>query len=91
VYRSNRYIYAQAIDDVNKVTVGSSSSVVIKSSKVKVEDSTKSGVAKEVGKKLASVLKKKGIDKTVFDRNKYAYSGRVKALADGLREGGIKV
>jgi len=84
VFRSNRYIYAQAIDDEKKITLAASSSL-------KMEKNKKSDQAKKVGLKLAEILKTKKIDSVVFDRNVYIYKGRVKSLAEGLREGGIKV
>lgn len=84
VFRSNRYIYAQAIDDEKQTTLLSFSSQ-------KLAKSNKVGQAKEVGLQLAKILKEKKIDEVVFDRNIYIYKGRVKALAEGLREGGIKV
>ncbi len=87
VYRSNRYIYAQAIDDDAGITI-----VATNSSALKVkEKQTKSETAKAVGMKLAELLTEKKITKVVFDRNRYAYNGRVKALAEGLREGNIQV
>jgi large subunit ribosomal protein L18 len=84
VYRSNRYIYAQAIDDEKRVTVGSFSSQ-------KLTKNKKVNQAKEVGVNLAKILIEKKINEVVFDRNIYVYKGRVRALAEGLREGGIKV
>lgn len=87
VFRSNKYIYAQAIDDVKRKTITSFSSLKFKDKKnlKKIEK------AKEVGKKLAQLLLDKGIKEAVFDRNYYSYKGQVKALAEGLREGGIKI
>lgn len=84
VFRSNRYIYAQAIDDEKRITITSASSL-------KEEKAKKTDHAKKVGLKLAKLLKEKNIYKAVFDRNIYPYKGRVKALAEGLREGGIKI
>lgn len=88
VFRSNTQIYVQAIDDVNRVTLASASS------KEKEIASTtgrkKSEVAALVGKRLAAVCKDKGIESAVFDRSGYRYHGRVKSLADGAREGGLK-
>ncbi len=84
VFRSNRYIYAQAIDDEKRVTIVASSSQKKKKTK-KVDQ------AKQVGLELAKKLLEKNIKKAVFDRNVYVYKGRVKAVAEGLREGGIKV
>lgn len=84
VFRSNRYIYAQAIDDNKRITLASASSL-------KMEKSSKVDQAKKVGIKLADTLKSKKINSVVFDRSIYIYKGRVKSLVEGLREGGIKV
>ncbi|MFQ3574857.1 MAG: 50S ribosomal protein L18 [Cytophagales bacterium] len=84
VFRSNEEIYAQVIDDLSGTTIVSASSL-----KLKVEGD-KSKIATEVGKTLAKVAKEKGVEKVVFDRNGYLYHGRVKALADGAREGGLQ-
>lgn len=83
VFRSNRYIYAQAVDDGARVTVASFSGHGI--------PGKKSEQAKAVGLKLAEKLKTMKITQAVFDRSSYSYLGRVKALAEGLREGGIKI
>ena len=88
VFRSNRYIYAQAIDDEKRHTICAYSSLKLRKD-MKFKD--KKEEAKEVGKKLAELLKRKKVSKAVFDRGWYAYQGRVKALAEGLREGGIKI
>jgi len=89
VYRSNKQIYVQVVDDLNKVTLLSASSkekeVSDKSSGIK-----KIEQAKLVGKLLASKCREKGIEKLVFDRSGYKYHGRVKSLADAAREGGLK-
>ncbi len=90
VFRSNRYIYVQAIDDMGRKTLASSSSLVLSKDKG-YKKGKKGEEAKNVGKKLAEILTKKDIKTAVFDRSLYAYGGRVKALAEGLREGGIKV
>ena len=82
-YRSNGYIYAQLINDDARVTIASVSSLDIKSG-------TKTEAARAVGKKLAAKALEKKIEKVVFDRGGYVYAGRVKALADGAREGGLK-
>jgi len=84
VFRSNRAIYAQVIDDVKGVTMASISSKEIGQEVLNVESS------KEVGKKLAEKVKEVGLETVVFDRNGYPYHGRVKAFAEGVREGGIK-
>lgn len=87
VYRSNKSIYAQAIDDDKAVTLASYSSHHLKSKDKK----NKTEKSQEIGSSLAKILKDKKIKKAVFDRGPYAYLGRVKALAEGLREGGIKI
>ncbi len=86
VFRSNKDIYCQAIDDINGVTLVSASS------RDKDLDSTgnKSDIAKRVGQALAAKAQSKGISEVLFDRGGYLYHGRVKALAEGAREGGLK-
>lgn len=83
VFRSNKDIYCQLIDDENGVTLASASSKTIKAS------GNKTNTAAEVGKELAGKAKAKGIDTVVFDRGGYQYHGRVKSLADGAREAGL--
>ena len=83
VFRSNKAIYCQIIDDVNGVTlIGASSKEV--SSK-----DNKSAVAKSVGMIIAEKAKSRGINSVKFDRGGYLYHGRIKSLADGAREGGL--
>jgi large subunit ribosomal protein L18 len=85
VFRSNRGIEAQLIDDVEAKTLASASWLALKGFKGdKTEQST------EVGKLLAQNAKKAGIETAVFDRGGYLFHGRVKALADGAREGGLR-
>jgi large subunit ribosomal protein L18 len=86
VFRSNKQIYAQVIDDVKGVTITSASSHV-KDSAQKVN---KTDQAKLIGKEIAENASKAGIKEVVFDRNGYLYHGRVKALADSARENGLK-
>lgn len=86
VFRSNKQIYAQVIDDVKGVTITSASSHV-KDSTQKVN---KTDQAKLIGKEIAENASKVGIKEVVFDRNGYLYHGRVKALADSARENGLK-
>lgn len=88
VFRSNKYIYAQAVDDVARKTLAAVSSL-----KLEVVDtkSKKSEIAKQVGVTLAKQLAEKKVTCGVFDRSIYAYLGRVKAVAEGLREGGLKI
>lgn len=90
VFASNRYTYAQLIDDVKKKTLASFSSLQLKETK-SYQKGKKVEEAKKVGIELAGISKKKGIKEAVFDRGIYAYKGRVKSLAEGLREGGVKV
>jgi large subunit ribosomal protein L18 len=86
VYKSNKEIYAQLIDDKNGKTLASASS------REKGVDAkgTKSEVSTAVGKAIAAKAIAAGIEAIVFDRNGFVYHGRVKALADGAREGGLK-
>jgi large subunit ribosomal protein L18 len=86
VFRSLNNIYAQIIDDVAHSTVVSCSSLELKNSA-----GDKSAVAKTVGLELAKRALEKGCAAVMFDRGRYLYHGRVKALAEGLREGGLKV
>ncbi|MBP5759014.1 MAG: 50S ribosomal protein L18 [Bacteroidales bacterium] len=86
VYRSNRNIFVQLIDDVNHVTLVATSSKVKDISDQKV---TKTEQAKLVGKAIAEKAKAAGYSTVVFDRNGYLYHGRVQALADAAREGGL--
>lgn len=88
VFRSNKQIYVQAVDDVNGVTVVSACSR--EKEIATATGKNKSEVAALVGKLLAQKCKEKGIETVVFDRNGYQYHGRVKSLADGAREGGLK-
>jgi large subunit ribosomal protein L18 len=89
VFRSSKHIYAQLIDDLTGVTLAAASSVV-----KEVRGNTPYGgnvkAAAVVGKKLAEAAKEKGIGAAAFDRGHYRYHGRVKALADAAREGGLK-
>ena len=88
VFRSSRYIYAQIIDDGSGKTIVSASSKE-KNFTHKKTASTKEG-AKEVGKIIAERAKSQSIEKVKFDRSGYPYHGRIKALADGAREAGLK-
>lgn len=87
VYRSNNDIYAQIIDDDRGVTVASCSSRI---KDINAGGGNKVDKSKEVGKKLAERAQSAGVNTVVFDRNGYLYHGRVKALAEGAREGGLK-
>ncbi len=86
VYRSNKEIYAQLIDDKTGTTLVWASSREKTMSK---ESATKVDISKKVGIAIAEKAKAKGIEKCVFDRGGYLYHGRIKALADGAREGGL--
>ncbi|MEN8235371.1 MAG: 50S ribosomal protein L18 [Actinomycetota bacterium] len=86
VFRSNRYIYAQVIDDDQGVTVASASSREGKLAKKTLSVET----ATEVGKLVGARAKDAGIEAIVFDRGGFTYHGRVKALADGAREAGLE-
>ncbi len=91
VFRSNKFIYAQIIDDTRKHTiVSSNSSVSAVAELVNPKDKGKLALSRAVGKHIAQLAKERGITKIVFDRGGYLYHGRVKALADGAREGGLK-
>lgn len=83
VFRSNKGIYVQVIDDLAGVTLAAASSKGL-------EGGTKTEVAAKVGKEIAKKAQEKGITEVVFDRNGYLYHGRVKSLADAAREGGLK-
>lgn len=84
VFRSNRYVYAQIIDDNKGFTLASASSIKAK------EKSSKAKLAKTIGEELAKKAKTKKVTTVVFDRRGYKYHGIVKALAEGAREGGLK-
>ena len=86
VFRSNRGIFAQLVDDDSGRTLAASSWLDLPKS----FKGSKTEQATEVGKALAAAAKKAGIEAVVFDRGGYLYHGRVKALADGAREGGLK-
>lgn len=93
VYRSLNHIYAQIIDDTANDGNGATlvaASTVEKEIMAKVKDMTKTEAGKEVGKIIAERAKAKGITAVVFDRGGYLYTGRVAALAEGAREGGLE-
>jgi large subunit ribosomal protein L18 len=87
VYRSNKGISAQLVDDMDGKTVASASWLQLKQS----FKGNKTQQATEVGKVLAQKAKQAGIEVVVFDRGGYLFHGRVKALADAAREGGLKL
>jgi large subunit ribosomal protein L18 len=84
VFRSNKGVFAQLVDDATGTTLASANWITVKDA-----GSDKTGQAREVGKALAKAGKAAGIEKVVFDRGGYLYHGRVKALAEGAREGGL--
>jgi len=96
VFRSHKHVYAQVINDVEGHTLVALSSLSpevrakVEELKSKGEVKGKVDVARLVGRMLAEKAKEKGITKVVFDRGGYKYHGRVKALAEGLREGGLE-
>lgn len=83
VFRSNKQIYVQLIDDLAGRTLAAASSKGI-------EEGTKTEIAAQVGKAIAAAALAAGITEVVFDRNGYLFHGRVKSLADAAREGGLK-
>jgi large subunit ribosomal protein L18 len=89
VFRSSQHIYAQVIDDGNGVTLAAASTL-----EKDVRSGAKTGAnieaAKAVGKRIAERAREKGVERVVFDRGGYLFHGRVKALADAAREGGLK-
>ncbi len=85
IYRSGKHVYAQVIDDAGGMTVASASSLA-----GKVEKGGNIDGATAVGKLIAEKAKAAGVESVCFDRNGYRYHGRVKALADAAREGGLK-
>ena len=84
VYRSNRHVYVQLIDDVSAVTVAAAADIEVKGS-------SPIDRAKAVGGLIASRAKDAGIERVVFDRGGRRYHGRVAAVADGAREGGLQI
>ena len=83
VYRSNRHIYAQGLDDVAGRTRAAASSLVVTGDDPKAK-------AKAVGAQVAEKAKAAGVERVTFDRGGFRYTGRVQALADGAREGGLE-
>lgn len=96
VFKSNSHIYVQIIDDIKGVTLAAASDAEVKKQPKpekgkKDAKSGKIGVAYEVGKLIAEKASKIGVKRAVFDRGGNQYHGRIKAVADGAREGGIKI
>ncbi|KAA3623449.1 MAG: 50S ribosomal protein L18 [Flavobacterium sp.] len=87
VFRSNKEIYAQLIDDVSGTTITAASS---RDKDINASKVNKTEAAKLVGKALAEKAQKAGVEAVSFDRGGYLYHGRVKSLAEGAREGGLK-
>jgi large subunit ribosomal protein L18 len=90
VFRSLNHIYAQLIDDSQQITIVASSSKAL-DLKSKTEKLDKKAIAKAVGIDLARKALQANVDVACFDRGSYLYHGRVQSLADGLREGGLKI
>lgn len=88
VFRSNRHIYAQLVDDETGRTLAAYSTLAMAKGGKGVRLTKES--AAEVGREIAKLAKEKNIETCVFDRNGFLYHGRVKALADGVREGGMQ-
>lgn len=86
IFRSLKHIYAQVIDDTTHNTLVSCSSLELKE-----VSGDKKAYAYAMGQELAKRMQEKGIHAVVFDRGRYAYHGRLKAMAEGLREGGLKI
>jgi len=89
VFRSSKQIYAQVIDDTGGKTVAAASSLD-KTLREKLKTGSDTAAAGEIGKLIAERAIAAGVSEVVFDRGRYLYHGRVKALADGAREGGLK-
>lgn len=83
IFKSNKYLYAQVIDDNKGVTIAAVSDK-------KLKGKTKTERSKAAGLEIAKMAKAKKVEKVVFDRGGFIYTGRVRALADGAREGGLK-
>lgn len=86
VFRSNKQIYCQVIDDNSGKTIVSAGSL----GREHAAEGGKAATAAQIGEHVATLCKEKGITKVVFDRNGYIYHGRVRALADGARKGGLE-
>ena len=87
VTRSGKNMYAQIIDDTSGTTICSASTI---EKDDKVDAGSNCNAAKEIGARIATKAKKAGVETVIFDRNGYRYHGRVKALAEAAREGGLK-
>lgn len=89
VFKSNKHIYAQVVDDFSGHTLVSASTV--ESDLGGDEEATKTEQAKRVGERVAERAEEEGVEQVVFDRNGFVYHGRVAAVADGAREGGLEL
>ena len=87
IFRSEKHMYAQVIDDVKGVTIAAASTL---DKELKMENGGNVEAARQVGALIAKRAKEKGVDKVVFDRGGYLYHGRVQALADAAREAGLE-
>lgn len=87
VHRTSRHIYAQVIDDAEGNTLAAASTIDKES---KVKTGADSNAAADVGKRVAEAAKKAGVTEVIFDRGGFLFHGRVKALADAAREGGLE-
>ena len=90
IYRGLKNIIAQLNDDITNVTILTVDGRMVMKNSKEFEKKTKTEISREVGKYLAKKALEKNIEKIVFDRSGYKYHGRIKALADGVREGGLK-
>lgn len=84
IFRSNKQIYAQIIDDLNGITLAAASSLKL------TENASKKEIAAKVGELIAQKAQEAGVSAVVFDRNGYLYHGRVRELAEGARNAGLK-
>jgi large subunit ribosomal protein L18 len=90
VFRSNRYIYAQVVDDLTGKTIAATSSLILaRKGELSAGYPGNRDAAKEVGLDIASKAKESGVTQVRFDRGPYRYHGRIEALAEGAREGGL--
>ena len=89
IFRSGRHVYAQVVNDADGKTLAAASTLS-RDLKGSLENDNKTDAAKKVGALIAKICKSKKIDKVVFDRGGFQYQGKVKALADAAREGGLQ-
>lgn len=91
VAKSLKNVFVQIVDDeAQKTVIGTASNAPAVREAIK-DDMTRIDVARLVGKTIAQLAKEKGVERVVFDRNQYRFHGRIKAVADGAREGGLKL